>query len=97
MLGPTTRPSQRVIALDDTPLGAKRRSRASGFVHGREVDGGFRRDLPPGTYELRAHASSQLIWARTVTARVRAHQIKRATITFVPRHPLPVAPGSASG
>jgi hypothetical protein len=33
MLGPATGPSQRVIALDgDTLLGAKRRSRASGFV-----------------------------------------------------------------
>jgi hypothetical protein len=59
--------------------------------------GHFQRDLPPATYELRAHASSQLIWTRDVTARVRPHQIKRTTITFVPRHPLPVTPGSASG
>ena len=36
MLGPTTHPSQRVIALDDDKLlGAKRRSRASGFVRWR--------------------------------------------------------------
>ena len=38
MLGPATRPSQHVIALDDdTLLGAKRRSRASGFVHWRKA------------------------------------------------------------
>jgi hypothetical protein len=59
--------------------------------------GNFRRDLPSGTYVLRAHASSQLIWARAVTVRVRPHQITHATINFAPRHPLPVAPGSASG
>jgi hypothetical protein len=59
--------------------------------------GHFRRNLPPGTYELRAHASSQLFWARAVTVRILTHQIKHATITFAPRHPLPVAPGSASG
>src|SRR4051794_10054111 len=34
MLGPATGPSQRVIAVyRDTSSGAKRRSRASGFVH----------------------------------------------------------------
>lgn len=59
--------------------------------------GHFRRNLPPGTYELRAHTSNQLVWARVITARVLPHQIKRTTITFVPRHPLPIAPGSASG
>jgi hypothetical protein len=59
--------------------------------------GHFRRILPPGTYELRAHTSNQLVWARVVTARVLPHQIQHTTITFVPRHPLPVAPGSASG
>ena len=59
--------------------------------------GHFHRNLPPGTYTLQAHASSQLIRARPVTARVRPHQIEHATITFVPRHPLPVAPASASG
>jgi hypothetical protein len=38
MLGPTTRPSQRVRALDDNTLpGAKRRSRASGFVRWRKA------------------------------------------------------------
>ena len=42
MLGPTTRPSQQLIALDDDPpLGAKRRSRASGFVHWRAAAGRF--------------------------------------------------------
>ena len=59
--------------------------------------GHFRRNLPPGTYELRARTSNQLVWARLVTARVLPHQTKHTTITFVPRHPLPVAPGSASG
>jgi hypothetical protein len=59
--------------------------------------GHFRRNLPPGIYTLQAHASNQLIWARAVTVRVRRHQIKHATITFAPRHPLPVAPGSSSG
>lgn len=59
--------------------------------------GRFRRNLPPGTYRLQAHASSELIRARAVTVLVRVHQIEHATITFVPRHPLPLAPGSASG
>lgn len=59
--------------------------------------GHFRRDLPPGTYELQAHTSSQLVWNRAISVRVRPHQFEHVTITFVPRHPLPVAPGSASG
>ena len=59
--------------------------------------GHFRRNLPPGTYRLRAHTSSQLVWARVVTVRIRPHQTTHATITFVPRHPLPVAPGTSSG
>ncbi len=59
--------------------------------------GHFRRNLPPGTYRLQAHASSQLVWARAVTVQILTHQIRHTTITFVPRHPLPVAPGSASG
>jgi hypothetical protein len=59
--------------------------------------GHFRRNLPPGTYKLQAHSYSQLVWARAVTMRILTHQIKHTTITFVPRHPLPVAPGSASG
>lgn len=59
--------------------------------------GHFRRNLLPGTYELRAHTGSQSVWARVVTVHVLTHQIKHTTITFVPRHPLPVAPGSASG
>lgn len=59
--------------------------------------GHFRRNLPPGTYMLQAHTSSQLGRARAVTVRVLTHQTKHTTITFVPRHPLPVAPGSASG
>jgi hypothetical protein len=62
-----------------------------------DTRGRFRRNLPPGTYKLLAHASSQMIWARAVTVRILTHQIKHTTITFVPRHPLPVAPGSASG
>lgn len=59
--------------------------------------GHFRRNLPPGTYELRAHTSNQLVWARVVTTRVLPHQTEHVTVTFGPRHPLPVAPGSASG
>jgi hypothetical protein len=59
--------------------------------------GHFRRNLPPGTYKLQARASNQLIWARAVTVRILTHQIKHTTITFVPRHPLPLTPGSASG
>jgi hypothetical protein len=59
--------------------------------------GRFRRNLLPGTYKLQAHTSSQLVWARAVTVRILSHQIKQTTITFFPRHPLPVAPGSASG
>lgn len=59
--------------------------------------GHFRRNLLPGTYSLHAHTSSQLVWARAVIVRILTHQIKQTTITFVPRHPLPVAPGSASG
>jgi hypothetical protein len=59
--------------------------------------GNFRRNLPPGTYKLQAHSSSQMIWARAVTVRILPHQFKHTTIVFAPRHPLPVAPGSASG
>jgi hypothetical protein len=59
--------------------------------------GHFRRDLPPGNYELRAHTSNPLLLARVVTARVLPHQIKHTTIIFAPRHPLPVAPGPAFG
>jgi hypothetical protein len=59
--------------------------------------GHFRFDLPPGDYELQARASSHQIWARAVAARVLLHQIRHTTIVFVPRHPLPVAPGSTSG
>lgn len=56
--------------------------------------GNFRRNLQPGTYKLQAHASSQLTWARPVTVRILTHQTKHTTITFAPRHPLPV---TASG
>lgn len=59
--------------------------------------GNFRRNLVPGAYRLQAHSSSQMIWARAVTVQVLRHQFKRTTITFAPRHPLPVAPGSGSG
>jgi hypothetical protein len=59
--------------------------------------GNFRRNLAPGTYKLQAHSSSQMIWARAVTVQVPIHQFKHTTITFAPRHPLPVTPGSASG
>jgi hypothetical protein len=59
--------------------------------------GHFRRNLPPGNYTLQAHTSSQLVWARAVTVRILTHATRQTTITFVPRHPLPVAPGSASG
>lgn len=59
--------------------------------------GHFRRNLPPGTYKLQAHSSSQLVRARAVTVRILTHQIKHTTIIFVPRHPLPLAPGPASG
>lgn len=59
--------------------------------------GRFHVDLAPGSYQLQAHASGVLIWARAITVRVRPHRVTRATVTFVPRHPLPVAPGSASG
>jgi hypothetical protein len=59
--------------------------------------GNFRRNLLPGTYKLQAHTSSQLVWARAVTVRILPHQTKQTTITFVPRHPLPIAPGSSSG
>lgn len=52
--------------------------------------GHFRRNLLPGSYKLQAHASSQLIWAPAVTVQILPHQIKHATITFAPRHPLPV-------
>jgi hypothetical protein len=59
--------------------------------------GRFQLDLPPGTYQLRARASSVQIWARVVTARVPRRQVAHVTITFVPRHPLPVAAGAATG
>jgi hypothetical protein len=62
-----------------------------------DSSGRFRLDVPSGTYQLRAHTTSVLIWARVVTADVRRDQVVHVTITFVPRHPLPVAPGSASG
>jgi hypothetical protein len=62
-----------------------------------DSSGRFRVDLPPGTYKLEAHTSSVQVWARAVTASVRRHQVAHVRVTFVPRHPLPVAPGSASG
>jgi hypothetical protein len=62
-----------------------------------DSQGRFRFTAAPGTYELRAHTSSQSVWARVVTARVLPHQVKRTTIIFVPRGPLPIAPASASG
>ena len=61
-----------------------------------DKQGHFRVDVAPGTYQLQARASSSVIWARVVTTQVLAHQIKYTTVTFAPRHPLPVAPGSAS-
>lgn len=62
-----------------------------------DSQGHFRLAAAPGTYELRAHSASQSVRARVVTARVLPHQIKHTTIIFVPRGPLPIAPGSASG
>jgi hypothetical protein len=62
-----------------------------------DTRGNFRRNLLPGDYKLQAHSSSQMIWARPVTVQILRHQFERTTITFAPRHPLPVAPGSASG
>lgn len=62
-----------------------------------DTRGNFRHNLLPGDYKLQAHSSSQMIWARPVTVRILRHQFKRTTITFAPRHPLPIAPGSASG
>lgn len=62
-----------------------------------DSSGRFRVDVPPGTYKLQAHTSSVQLWARPVTASVRRHQVVHVTVTFVPRHPLPVAPGSAPG
>lgn len=59
--------------------------------------GRFQVDLARGSYQLQAHASGALIWARVVTARVRPHRVTRVTVTFVPRHPLPVAAGAAAG
>lgn len=59
--------------------------------------GRFAVDLPPGSYQLQGHVSGALIWARVVSARVRRHRITRVTLSFVPRHPLPLAPGAASG
>jgi hypothetical protein len=61
-----------------------------------DKQGRFRVDIAPGTYQLQARASSSLIWARVITTQVLVHQVKHATLTFAPRHPLPVAPGSAS-
>jgi hypothetical protein len=59
--------------------------------------GGFRLHLPPGRYQLRARTSNQQLWARVLTARVRSHQMTRATVVFVPRHPLPLSSGAPSG
>ena len=59
--------------------------------------GSFRLALRPGRYQLQARASSQLLWAPAVTARVLSAQVSRVTVLFVPRHPLPVAPKAASG
>jgi len=59
--------------------------------------GSFRLTLRPGSYQLRARTSSQLLWAPVVTARVLSEQVSRVTVLFIPRHPLPVAPKAASG
>src|SRR5204863_418795 len=62
-----------------------------------DASGHFRVDLPPGTYELQGRTSNHLVWSRGVTTRVFPHQIRHTIVTFVPRHPLPVVLGSASG
>lgn len=85
------RPVAATIDVLGTPSG-----RRVATVHTGNL-GRFRLDLRPGTYKLEAHTTSQAVWARVVTMRVLPHQIRHTTITFVPRHPLPVAPGPASG
>lgn len=62
-----------------------------------DAKGRFRVDLSPGVYQLQARASSAAAVARVATVRVRPHLITRATVTLVPRHPLPVAAGAPSG
>jgi hypothetical protein len=62
-----------------------------------DKSGHFRVDLRPGTYELRARTASNIVWARAVMTQVPPHQIKHTTVTFILRHPLPVAPESAAG
>jgi hypothetical protein len=62
-----------------------------------DAAGRFQVDLPPGVYQLQAHASSSAALARVVTVRVRPHQVARAAVTLVPRHPLPLAPAAPSG
>lgn len=62
-----------------------------------DAKGSFRVELAPGVYQLQARAASSAAVARVVTVRVRPHLITRATVTLVPRHPLPVAPGGVSG
>ena len=62
-----------------------------------DASGRFRVDLPPGVYQLQARTSSAAAVARVATARVRPRRITHATVTLVPRHPLPLAPGAAPG
>jgi hypothetical protein len=54
--------------------------------------GWFRVEVPPGPYELRAHAAGVILWARPVTTRVLPHRVTDATLRLLPRHPLPVVP-----
>jgi hypothetical protein len=62
-----------------------------------DARGRFRLDLPAGTYRLQGQTSGFELWARVVTTRVRPRRVTRATLTFIPRHPLPATSGAASG
>lgn len=86
-------PQHPVVATIDVLRMPSRRHIATVHTDSR---GHFRLNLAPGSYELRAHSSIQLV-APPTTARVLPRQIKHTVITFASRHPLPVAPGSASG
>jgi hypothetical protein len=52
--------------------------------------GWFRIVLPPGSYQVRAHAAGVLLWARAIPTQVVAHHFARLTLRLIVRHPLPV-------
>lgn len=57
--------------------------------------GRFRLSVPPGAYQLASQTPGFLLFAPRVALRVRSHHFEHVQLSFIPRHPLPVASGPA--